>query len=177
LTGRSRHATTGNAGTLLITYTVDRKNAEFWASTIAGACLLGVANFPTERPHIALGAPLCGDTPQPAGCTDLEQRFGEVTIGNLHLGFAAIALVLLGVIAYLFGRRDLPRSRGLAYFQFSCAAVIALGLVVAFSGWAFTWRLGDLTPLYIGEVVTVLAFGLGWLAQGIDLWKWLRQAT
>ena len=34
-----------------------------------------------------------------------------------------------------------------------------------------------LTPLYIGEVVTVIAFGIGWLAQGIDLWKWLRQST
>jgi hypothetical protein len=164
-------------GVLLITYRVDRKDAEFWASTIAGVCLLGVANFPTERPHIAPGAPLCGDTPQPAGCTDLEQRFGEVTIGNLHLGFAVVALVLLGVIAYLFGRRDLPRSPNLGYLQFSCAAAIALGLLVALSGWAFKWRLGGLTPLYIGEVVTVIAFGIGWLAQGVDLWKWLRQSA
>lgn len=161
-------------GVLLITYMFGRKNREFWASTIAGICLLGVANFPTERPHVPAGAPLCGDVPQPAGCTDLEQRFGEVTIGNIHLGFAVVALVLLGVIAYLFGRRDWFRSRNLALFQLSCAGVIGLGLVVALSGWVAKWRLGGLTPLYIGEVVTVIAFGLGWLAQGLDLWRWLR---
>lgn len=164
-------------GVLLITYMVDRRKLEFWASTIAGICLLGVANFPTERPHVPAGAPFCGDVPQPAGCTDLEQRFGEVRIGNIHLGFAVVALVLLGVIAYLFGRRDWPRSRNLAVFEFACAAAIALGLVVALSGWVSKWRLGGLTPLYIGEVVTVIAFGLGWLAQGFDLWRWLRRTT
>jgi hypothetical protein len=161
-------------GVLLITYMWGRRNADFVASTVAGVCLIGVAFFPTERSHVPTGAPHCGDIPQPPGCTDLEQRFGEVTIGNFHFGFAVVALVFLGVIAFVFGWRELERSPGLAALHIACGVTITAGLVVALSGWLHPWRVWGLTPLYIGEVVTVIAFGMGWLAKGLDLGKWLR---
>ena len=171
-------------GVLLITYMVGAwKNFEFWVSSTAGLALLGVAFFPTERSHLPKGAPPCEVSPKPSDCTDLEHRLGEVTTGNIHLTFAAIALGLLAVIAFLFAARATSAKdhRGsnqqLARFQFGCGAVIVIALAIAVSGEVFTsWRLWGLTPLYIGEVVTVFAFGLCWIAQGRDLRRWLRRA-
>jgi hypothetical protein len=162
-------------GVLLITYMWGEWNADFVASTVAGVFLIGVAFFPTERPDIPTNAPHCGDLPQPQGCTALEQRFGEVTIGNVHLTCAAIALVSLGVIAYLFGRREEVRSRQILHY--ALCGVIFTSLVVALTGWISAWRLLGLTPLYIGEVVTVFAFGAGWLVKGFDLRRMLGATT
>ena len=93
-------------GVLLITYMVGAwKNFEFWVSSTAGLALLGVAFFPTERSNLPKGAPPCEVSPKPSDCTDLEHRLGEVTTGNIHLTFAAIALALLAVIAFLFAAR------------------------------------------------------------------------
>jgi hypothetical protein len=159
---------------LLITYTWGSWHADFWASSIAGVCLLGVAFFPTERPNVPSAGPHCGDAgvAQPPGCTDLEQKWGEVTVGNIHLGLATIALVSLGLIAFIFSlsdKRSGKRRLARLHFALGCAIVAALLLVVV--GQVHAFRIGGLTPLYIGEVVTVVAFGLGWLLRGGDLWK------
>jgi len=95
-------------GILLITYMLGTwKSTEFAASTIAGFALLGVAFFPTNRPGLPPGAPLCQATPKPPDCTDLELRLGEnLWAGDIHLTCAGIGLASLGVIAFLWaGRR------------------------------------------------------------------------
>jgi hypothetical protein len=162
-------------GVSLFTYTWGCYHADFWASLIAGSCLLVVAFFPTYRPNVLPSDPHCGDAgaPVPPGCTDLEQKFGEATIAAVHIGFAIIALSLLGVIALIFGWSDLRNhKRRLAYFHFGCGGVIGLGLLIALAG-HFNWiaRIDGVAPLYIGEVLIVIAFGLGWLVRGIDLWR------
>ncbi len=168
-------------GVMLITYMLGewrQGKGEFWISTIAGLGLLGVAFFPTERSGVPASGPHCGDAGvlMPPGCTDLEQRLGEVRVGDVHLTCAAVALTCLGLLAYRFGRRDwaraLPGHRRLAILEFVCAGVIGAALLLALAGWAFTFRVGSLTPLYLGEVVTVYAFAVSWIAQGVDLWRW-----
>ena len=165
-------------GALLVTYMLGKwQNFEFWVSTIAGLGLIGVAFFPTERSDITAGTPSCGSDPIPRDCNDLEHRFGEQFIGNLHIGFAITALVLLGVLALLFAARARRRDPGgwLGRIQLACAGVIALALLVAAAGMAFTsWQIWVLTPLYVGEVLTVLAFGTSWFLQGLDLNRWLK---
>jgi hypothetical protein len=166
-------------GILLVTYMLaDWRKAEFWASTIGGICLLGVAGCPTERSNLPPGAPYCEHLdPLPNGCTELEHRYGEVFIGHVHLGFAAVALASLGFIALIFALRERTerQSRWLAALHFACAGVIALALALAVVGTQQGWRIGALTPMYVGEVATVAAFGVGWIAKGIDLGLWLRE--
>jgi hypothetical protein len=169
-------------GVLLITYMIGAwKNFEFVISSIAGMTLLGVAFFPTERSNLRPGARPCEASPRPRGCSALEHRLGEVTTGTIHLTFAAIALTLLAVIAFLFAARakwggDRESNPRLAWLQLGCGVVIVIALGVAVSEKVFGhWRLWVLTPLYVGEVVTVVAFGLCWIAQGWDLRRWVRQ--
>lgn len=165
---------------LLITYMLGTWNREFWISTVAGVALLLVAFFPTERPHLAPAQPRCESSPKPVDCTDLEHRLGEVTTGNIHLICAAIALGSLAVIAFLWSGRanwstDRPSNPRLAGFHFACGLAIVAALLIAVSGWIFTrWRVSGLTPLYVGEVATVFAFALSWIAQGRDLAIWLQ---
>jgi Protein of unknown function (DUF998) len=156
-------------GILLVTYRWGRFDRTFWASTIGGAGLLVVAGFPTERPGIPTSGPHCGDpnVPIPPGCTALEQKWGEVTVGNIHLTAAGIALTSLAVIAFLFAREE-GKDR-LARIHVVCGLLIVAGLAIALLGWVHPFRFLSLTPLYIGEVVTVLSFGAGWLARGIHL--------
>jgi hypothetical protein len=96
--------------------------------------------------------------------------------------FAAVALTLLAVIAFLFAARagwggDRTSNPRLVWLQLGCGFVIVIALGVAVSGEVFGhWRLWVLTPLYVGEVVTVVAFGLCWIGQGLDLRRWLKQA-
>jgi len=120
-------------GVLLIAYMLGTWNKESVWSTIAGVALLGVAFLPTERPHLPKGAPLCEATPKPVDCTDLEHRFHEHTVGDIHMICAVVALFSLGVIALLFAgrakwgdRRD-PDNR-LALTQLICGCVIFLSL-------------------------------------------------
>jgi xanthine/uracil permease len=173
-------------GVLLITYMTGMwRSVEFVFSTIAGIALLGVAFFPTERPHLLQGAPLCQASPKPPDCTELEHRWGEhLWVGDIHLACACIALVSLGLIAFLWaGRAQWGNKRKsdstLSVIHAICGSLIATALIIALTGWISPWRepVFHLTPFYIGEVVTVLAFGVSWVVQGLDLRRWLKTVT
>ena len=160
-------------GVLLITYMAARVNADFWASLVAGVFLIGVAFIPTERPGISDTAPPCGTDPKPPDCASVQQLLGEVWSARIHYTCAAIALVSLAVIAFLFAWREkhFAESHRLYTFHLGCCIAIVAGLLLAVAGEAHHFTIWVLTPLYIGEVVAVLAFGLGWLVKGWDLWK------
>ena len=57
----------------------------------------------------------------------------------------------------------------MARIPYSCGWVI-LGAVA----WAAIW---ELTPLYVGEVISVWAFGGAWLLKSRDLWAALGHAV
>jgi len=68
-------------GLLLATYMAgQRKRPDWWLSLVAGIAVLGVVFFPTGRPNIPEGAPLCGTTPEPAGCSPVQQELGETLV-------------------------------------------------------------------------------------------------
>jgi hypothetical protein len=168
-------------GFLLITYMIGRYTWDFVLSTIAGAAVVCVAFIPTERSNprdLPDGAewPLCGADPKPSGCTDLQQRFGEEAVGDVHAFAAAVFLTTLVAISILFGWRETHRTDGrppkpyVALTHYICAGLIAASLLLILAGYLWDFDLGELTPLYVGEVVAVAALATSWVVKGGDQW-------
>jgi hypothetical protein len=166
-------------GVLLATYMAGEwKTLDFWASLIGGIAVLGVVFFPTMRSGLAKGASLCGSIPQPPSCSFVEQELGEHTTALIHAGCAVVFIVSLAVMSFLFAASEVQPKDGWSMVpgkrwfnsQVRRWIYIVCGLIIVAAGaWAF-WGAGvwQLTPLYIGEVVSVWAFGISWLLAGFS---------
>jgi hypothetical protein len=152
-------------GFLLITYMVGQPTtADFWVSLAAGIAVIVVAFFPTARPGLTGADARCGTQPAPAGCAPIQQRFGEALTAQIHFAFAVTFIVCLAVAAFLFARRERRWDHGRrAAVQIGCGVCILAAIVGVAVGEYFDLSLGELTPLYVGEVVSVWAFGASWL--------------
>jgi hypothetical protein len=165
-------------GMLLATYMAGEwKGLDFWASLIAGFAVLGVVFFPTTRSGLPAGAPACGSIPQPPGCSFVEQQLGEHTTAVIHGACAVVFIVFLAVMSSLFAvsevrpKRDRSAAQGALKSRVRFGIYSACALIIVIAGiWAFVgvgvWQL---TPLYIGEVASVWAFGISWLLAGFSL--------
>jgi len=159
-------------GFLLITYMAGMARTwDFWLSLIAGVAVLAVIFFPTWRPGMPSGAPLCGTNPSPAGCSPIEQALGEALTARIHSAAAAVFILCLAAISFLFARREKkynnsdPGKR----FHVFCGVAILLAVAWVVIGGALKINIWELTPLYVGEIISVWAFGASWLAKGEDL--------
>jgi len=170
-------------GFLLATYMAGEwRTWDFGASLIAGVAVLGVVFFPTTRSGLPHGAPPCGSVPQPPGCSAIEQTLGEHQTAVIHGVCAIVFILFLAVMSFLFAASEvrpgkdritppgrskplLFRRRRLFWTHTACALIILAAGAWAFAG-AGIW---ELTPLYIGEVVSVWAFAASWLVAGIYL--------
>ena len=163
-------------GFLLLTYmAAQRKTWDFLLSSIAGVAALGVALLPTTRPDLADDATRCGEVADvaPAGCTHLQQAFGETAIAAIHFASAGVFILSLAAICYLFSTREKRFTGNLFQYRLhlACTAAILLGVAWVGVGHLLDVELFGLTPLYVGEVVSVYAFGVSWIAKGRDLLK------
>jgi hypothetical protein len=164
-------------GFLLATYMAAQPRTwDFWLSLLAGVAVLGVVFFPTGRPGLGPDAPRCGSIPAPEGCVPIQQRLGEELVAGIHYAFAAVFILCLAAIAFLFAyrARQYERNRTMAAFQDVCGWVILAAALGAVVGELSGTRLWGLTPLYVGEVVAVWAFGASWLMKGTNLRSALR---
>jgi hypothetical protein len=94
-------------GLLLATYMAEqRKRPDWWLSLLAGIAVLGVVFFPTGRPNLAEGAPLCGTTPEPRGCSPVQQQFGETRVAAIHFACAVVFILSLAAICFYFAYRE-----------------------------------------------------------------------
>ena len=170
-------------GFLLATYMAgEPRTWDFWASLIAGVAVLGVVFFPTTRSGLPAGAAACGSSPQPPGCSFVEQTLGEHQTAVIHAVFAIVFIVFLAIMSFLFATSEvLPKTERLTaqgqprpgvfrkpalfWIHATCTLVILAAGAWAFAG-AGIW---ELTPLYIGEVVSVWAFAFSWLVAGFHL--------
>ena len=155
-------------GFLLAMYMFGQRRLEYWYSLAAGLAALGVAFVPTGRPGIPESAPLCGADAVPSGCGPVQQLLGETTAAGVHFAFAVVFVLCLARIALIFAYREdeYTKRHGLANALRICAwAIVAAILWIGVGGWLrlTIWRL---TPLYVGEVVAVWAFGISWLLKG-----------
>jgi Protein of unknown function (DUF998) len=160
-------------GLLLVTYMAEqRKRPDWWLSLIAGIAVLGVVFFPTGRPSLPDEAPLCGSTPEPAGCSPVQQWLGEELVATIHFVCAVVFILSLAGICFYFAYRERTAGNaGAAWFQRACGGVIVAAVMWAIIGGFMEWDLGELTPLYVGEVASIWAFGASWLTGSRDLWR------
>ncbi len=159
-------------GFLLITYMAGMPRTwDFWLSLIAGVAVLVVVFFPTWRPDMPPGAPLCGSNPSLPGCSPIEQVLGEALTARIHAAAAAVFILSLSAISFLFAHREKKynhsTSRQLLHMLFGVTILAAIAWVLI--GGALKINIWELTPLYVGEIVSVLAFSASWLLKGKDL--------
>lgn len=158
-------------GFLLITYMSGlTRTWDFWLSLVAGVAVIFVVFFPTRRPGLSSGAPLCGITPEPAGCSPVQQELGEDLVAGIHFVSAVVFILGLAWISFLFARREKKyRSQPMARVQRICGWTILGAVAWVILGELLEIEIGELTPLYLGEVISVWAFGVSWLLKGLDL--------
>jgi hypothetical protein len=144
---------------------------DFWLSLVAGLAVLLVVFFPTNRPGLTPDAPRCGTKPVPNGCSWIQQELGENTTAVVHFVSATIFILCLAAIAFLFAYREkrYENDTRMAVVQRICGWAIIAAIVWVGLGFAFDLQIWELTPLYVGEVVSVWAFGVSWLLKGRDL--------
>jgi hypothetical protein len=149
-------------GVFLVTYKVDERSRENRLSIYAGAAVIVVALFPTGRPRRVAETPL-------------QDLIGGTTVEWIHFAAAAIFIGSLAVISYYFSKPP-PKTGKLppSFWQqwhLTCAGLIAVALALAalegITGWPDK-------GLLVAEVVAVWAFGLSWLAKGLELDVLLR---
>jgi hypothetical protein len=163
-------------GILLITYMAGHRSWEFRASLIAGVAVIGLALVPTDH----AGPDVCGVPGQPADCAPIPRWLGESASAGIHYGFATVFLVSLAVVCVIFGLRERLKGKPrLGWFHFGAAIVIAASLLEIVAGVVFTLSAGPFATLYLGEMVTVLAFGASWTVKGWEVRKalWGRART
>jgi len=164
-------------GFLLMTYmSAQTRTWDFWLSLVAGVAVLFVVFFPTRRPGLLPDAPLCGTEPMPNGCSFLQQTLGENATATIHFVSAAIFILSLAAIAFLFAYREKKYENDvrMALVQKICGWAIIAALVWVGLGFVLNLTIWELTPLYVGEVVSIWAFGTSWLLKGQDLRGLLR---
>jgi hypothetical protein len=169
-------------GFMLATYMGgEPRSWDFWVSLLAGIAVLGVVFFPTSRPPDQASSGACG-SPTAIGCSAVESTLGEHQTALIHAACAIVFIICLAVMSFLFGLAEVAADndrattsgqpeRGRFWNPVLFWTYSALALVILAAGaWAF-WgaQLGDLKPLYIGEVAAVWAFGVSWLLAGFYL--------
>lgn len=160
------------AGVLLMTYLAGQvRTWDFWLSTLAGVAALGVAFFPTERPGLGPAAPACGAEPRRRLCTALQQAWGETTVAAIHYASAAVFIGSLAAICFVFAHRDARHGvrRSRVRFHRACGTAILVAVGWILLGLVVPVDVAGLSPLYLGEVVSLYAFAASWLVKGHDL--------
>ena len=149
---------------------------DFLLSLGAGLALLVVVFFPVRRPGLTPGAPWCGSTPLPSGCSPVQQLFGELFAERIHLIAAAVCFVLIAALSFLFARRERAHGGKLVAPAVHAVCGVTVLVAVCAAGLAGFEEFGlwQLPPLYAAETVAVWAFGASWLLAGRDLWLRLR---
>ena len=167
-------------GFFLATYMAGTRRPSFWLSLVAGLAVIGVVFFPTMRPHLLPDAPRCGVTPMPDGCSSIQQQLGERLVASIHFTFAVTFILSLAAMCFfVFAEGEKDRSKRpematkpwMATIQKACGWVILGAVAWVILGGLLNVTIWELTPLYLGEVISVWAFGVAWLLKARDLWK------
>jgi hypothetical protein len=184
-------------GVFLVAYAgydeVDR-----WITNTAGFCAIGVAFFPTKPSVCAAHAPTC------AAPSVTHLSAGQQTVGDIHLVFATVTFVALGLMALRFaksaatpGDQDLMgrirHGLGLARTGDDQRSPRKEARDVVYRASGFTIlscvalaALSNLLPasvkakwplLFIFEALAVFAFGVSWFVKGQTLLPILKDQS
>ncbi len=184
-------------GVFLIAY-LGYDNADRWITNVAGAGVIGVA-FCATKPTV------CGTVALTCAPPAVRSLTGQQEIvGDIHLGFAAIAFLALGAMAMRFAKlppTEEPRPSGLRYWlrdslgfplpgqpdtrgpaekrddvvYRACGIAIVLCVVLAVvSNFLPNSVKNDVPVLFILEALAVFAFGVSWFVKGHTMIPALR---
>lgn len=176
-------------GVFLVAYAgydkVDR-----WITNIAGLCAIGVAFFPTKPSVCAAHTRTC------AAPSVTHLSAGQQAVGVIHLGFAAVTFVALGLMALRFaksartpGGQDMmgrirhelglarpsddqrpPRKKARDVVYRACGtAILSCVALAALSNLLPPSVKADWPLLFIFEALAVFAFGVSWFVKGQTL--------
>jgi hypothetical protein len=130
------------------------------AGLLAGLCALGVATFPVAKP---------GHVGAPVGLLQLPGSTSQY----VHLAFAATLFIILAAMAgFLFtrnsgqGRTPQKHWRDGIYRVCACAIVVSLLGILMHMAWFPNATIFGAPPVFVGEAVSLLAFGYSWLIKG-----------
>jgi hypothetical protein len=184
-------------GVFLIAY-VGYDDADRWITNVAGAGAIGVAFCATKPTVCLVGELTCA--PPAVRSLSLEQQI----VGDVHLGFAAVAFLALAAMAMRFAKLPPaaePRPPGLLYWlrdalgfplpgqpdtrgpvekrddvvYRACGITIVLCVVLgALSNFLPTSVKNDVPVLFILEALAVFAFGVSWFVKGQTMIPALR---
>jgi len=170
-----------------------------WITNIAGIGAIGVAMFATKPTVCPVRANSCASPAVRAMTT------GQSVIGTIHLGFAMIAFLALGVMALRFAKLPptaVPRPPGIpAWLRsalgmpqrgqadprtaadkrssaiFRCCGIgILLCVVLAVASNFLPTSVKNAAPvLFIFEALAVFAFGVSWFVKGQTLKPTVRR--
>jgi hypothetical protein len=147
-------------GVALLTYFVgETKKIDFWLSALAGFAVIVVAFAPTMRPDSTLRQ------------TQLQEAFGERAVATVHYISAAIFILSLAAICFFpFARREKEKynHEGRAQLHRVFGVLILMGILWIGIGNLLDAEILGLTPLYLGEIVAVYAFGSSWTLMAWD---------
>jgi hypothetical protein len=159
-------------GVFLFTYKVFERSLNNVLSLVAGVAAIAVAFLPTSRPD---GGPDALQVP----LTPLQARFGESAVAHVHYTAAAVFILSLAIISFFFGlqegRRGPQRVGRRAMLPpgfwrwFHWVNALLILAAVAFMVVSRTQQMWTSYSLLIGQVVAIVAFGLSWLAKGLEL--------
>ena len=155
-------------GVFLLSY-VGYDEVDRWVTNIAGLGAIGVAFFPTKPPVCAAGARTCA-APWVRHLSDAQQ-----VTGDLHLFFAAVTFIALGLMALRFtksagprGRTPRKKQRNMVYR--ACGVSIWLCVVLAAASNLLPAAVKSSWPwLFVFEALAVFAFGISWFVKGETL--------
>jgi len=110
----------------------------------------------------------------PDGCSSIQQQLGERLVASVHSTFAATFILSLAAMCFFVfaeGEKDRSKRPEMATIQQACGWVILGAVALVIVGGLLNVTIWELTPLYLGEVISVWAFGVAWLLKARDLWK------
>ena len=155
----------------LVTYKVFERSLNNLLTVIAGISAQLVAYFPTARAE--------DSTLPPVPLTALQERLGEATVSRVHFTAAGIFILSLAVISFFFGLQEGRRSRQRVgrmamlppgfWRWFHWLAALAIVIAFVFIVLAKREQMFTTYNLLIGQIVAIVAFGLSWLAKGLEL--------
>jgi hypothetical protein len=95
-------------------------------------------------------------------------------VATVHFIFAAIFVLGIAGICFYFAHRETlpPQPNARMHTVQTILGYIILGaLAWGIVGGLLDITLWELTPIYLGEVISVWAFGASWLLAGRALWR------
>jgi hypothetical protein len=172
-------------GVFLVAYN-GYDDVDQWVTTIAGLGAIGVAFCPTKPAVCVAGAVTC---PAPSV---RQLATHQTVVGDIHLGFALLAFVMLGLMALRFAKTG-PTPSGLSFwgrlryglgfgppaagqprdsaadtviYRVSGITVFACVLLAILANLLPASVNASWRLLFIFEAVAVVAFGVSWFVKG-----------